>query len=448
MINEAKKIELAQWLLDPDKHQALPDNLIQLEQRLENAGLDIIYRNIELPLVEILGKMHEVGIKLDLEYLKKLDEEIEGELSGSVKKIFKEAGGEFNINSPKQLSEILFGKLKINPAGVPKRKTGAYSTDAETLNKLSKEHAIVDSILKYRELYKLQSTYVRPLQELADKNGRVHTTFVQTAASTGRLSSHEPNLQNIPVVSEWGKRIRQGFIADKGKSFLALDYSQIELRVLAAVSGDESMIDAFKKNWDIHKLTASKVYDVPLEKVTPEMRTVAKTMNFGVIYGMGPQAFSQLSGLPFLEAKRFIDEYFADFKAVKIWQEKTIIEARKTGFVENLNGRKRFLPGINHPNKRFSSEAERAAINMPIQGLAADIIKLAMIRADKLISSKKLGERVRMLLTIHDELIFEVDDKDIKEVESLIKKEMEEAYDLKSVSLKVDSASGKNWAEL
>lgn len=448
MIGETKKIELAQWLLDPDKHQALPGNLAQLEQRLENNGLDIIYRNIELPLVEILEEMHETGIKVDRDYLARLDGELGEEINRLVKDVYKKAGIEFNLNSPKQLSEVLFGKLKINPEGIVKKKTGAYSTDAETLNFLKDRHPIVAPMLKYRELYKLQSTYIHPLRELADKNGRVHTTFLQTGTGTGRLSSRDPNLQNIPTAGDWGKKVRRAFVADKGNSLVSLDYSQIELRVLASVAGDPAMIEAFKKGIDIHKLTASNVFNVPLEKVTSEMRSLAKTLNFGVIYGMGPNAFAQTGNISVEEAKKFIQEYFSDFKAIKIWQEKTIIGARKDGFVENLNGRKRFLPGINHPNKRFSSEAERAAINMPIQGLAADIIKLAMIKVEQLDKKKKWGDKVRPLLSIHDELIFEVDDKIVEAVVPEIKKVMEAAYKLKDVELKVDSAIGKSWSDL
>ncbi len=448
MISEAKKIELAQWLLDPDKHQALPDNLAQLEQRLENNGLDIIYRNIELPLVEILEEMHETGIKVDCDYLARLDGELSEEINRLVKDVYKKAGSEFNLNSPKQLSEILFEKLQIDPAGILKKKTGAYSTDAETLNFIKDRHPIVPPMLKYRELYKLQSTYIKPLQELADKNGRVHTTFLQTGTGTGRLSSRDPNLQNIPTAGDWGKKVRHAFIADQGNSLVSLDYSQIELRVLASVAGDPAMIGAFKKGIDIHKLTASNVFNVPIEKVTSEMRGLAKTLNFGVIYGMGPNAFAQTGGISTAEAKKFIEEYFSDFSSVKVWQEDMIRRAKKLGYVENLNGRRRMVPGINHPNRRFSSEAERVATNMPIQGLAADIIKLAMIKVEQLAKKQKWGDKVRPLLSIHDELIFEVDDKIVAEVVPEIKKVMEGAYKLQNVELKVDSAVGKSWSEL
>ncbi len=326
MISEAKKIELAQFLLDPDNppsreaSDGRADELSALEQRLQRANLMKVYREIELPLVSVLEEMHEVGIKVDPDYLKALSKDLEKEIIKLVKEIYKQAGGEFNLNSPKQLSGILFEKLKINPEGIPKKKTGAFSTDAETLNFIKDRHPIVPPMLRYRELYKLQSTYVMPLQELVAKDGRIHTSFIQTGAATGRLSSQNPNLQNIPVSTEWGKKIRGAFIADKGNGLVSLDYSQIELRVLASVAADKEMIAAFKEGLDIHKVTASKVFDTPLEKVTKEMRNLAKTLNFGVIYGTGPNAFCQTSGIPLAEAKRFIAEYFADFSSIKHWQ--------------------------------------------------------------------------------------------------------------------------------
>ncbi len=446
-ISIEKKIELAQWLLDPDKTQALPHDWNLLEQKLVASGLYKIFTEIELPLVEILDSMHEVGIKLDLKYLAELNKEMDKEIVVLVAKIYKLAGGEFNLNSPKQLSEVLFERLKISGEGIRTTKTGLRSTDIETLTLIKKTHPIVEPILKYREIFKLRSTYVEPLQALADKSGRVHTTFVQTGTATGRLSSQNPNMQNIPITGEWGKKIRKAFIAEKDYSIASFDYSQIELRVLATVSGDPSMIEAFEKDLDIHKLTASKVYNVPLEKVTPEMRATAKTLNFGVSYGMGPQAFAKVSGLSVAEARKFIQEYFSDFAAVKKWQQETIDKAKKFGYVENLSGRRRWLPAINWPNRRFASEAERVAINMPIQGLAADIIKLAMIRVAELIKKEKWRNKVRLLLSIHDELLFEIGDDILKEATGLIKKEMEAAYQL-AVSLKVDSAVGKNWGSV
>lgn len=448
MVTDEKKIELARWLLDPDGQKALPKNLSLLEHHLKEESVYDIYKNIELPLVEILEDMREAGIKVDVKYLDELGKELRRELDGLVKKIYKLAGGEFNINSPKQLSEILFQKLKINSEGILKRKTGAFATDVETLLALKDRHPIIEPMLKYREIFKVKSTYVEPLGELADKKGRIHTTFVQTGAATGRFSSRDPNLQNIPIIGELGKKVRRAFVAEKGFSLAAFDYSQIELRVLATVSKDPAMIEAFEKDLDIHKLTASKVFNVPLEKVTLEMRSAAKTLNFGVSYGMGPMAFAKQSGLGVNEARKFIEEYYSDFVSVKKWQQETIAAARKNGYVANLNGRKRWLPNINWPGRRYASEAERAAINMPIQGLAADIIKIAMVRVADLLKKKGwYGEKVRMLLTIHDELIFEVKDDILKEVVPLLKTEMEDAYKL-AVPLKVDNAVGKDWSEI
>lgn len=448
MISPNKKIELAQWLIDPDKALLLPADWNLLEKKLKENGLEKVFHEIELPLVEILEAMQEMGIKVDLDYLAKLSKDLEKEVIVLVKKIYKEADGEFNINSPKQLSEILFTKLKIASAGIVKRKTGAFATDVETLALLKDRHPIIESILKYRELFKLKSTYVEPLRALVGKDGRVHTTFLQTGTGTGRLSSQNPNLQNIPIISEWGKKIRKAFVAEKEYSLASFDYSQVELRVLATVSKDPQMIEAFQNDLDIHKITASNVYNVPIEKVTPEMRSAAKTLNFGVIYGMGPQAFARSSGMSFEEAQKFIKEYFSDFIYVKRWQEKTIQKAREVGYVENLNGRRRLLMSINSPNRRFSSGAEREAINMPIQGLAADIIKLAMIRVADVLKKKKWWQKdTRMLLSIHDELIFEIKDELLEEAMRLIRTEMENAYKL-AVPLKVDSAADKDWSKI
>ncbi|KKU95188.1 MAG: polymerase protein [Parcubacteria group bacterium GW2011_GWA1_48_11b] len=397
MISADKKIELARWLLNPDHPSAGEASLSTLEKQLRELGLYKVYSEIELPLVEILDAMQTIGVKVDLNYLARLSKEMDGEIAGLVKNIYKLAGGVVNLNSPKQLSKLLFEKLKISDKGIRKTKTGLRSTDVETLALIRKSHKIVEPILKYREIFKLKSTYVEPLRELADKNGRIHTTFVQTGTGTGRLSSQNPNIQNIPITSEWGK-------------------------------------------------TASQVYNVPAEKVTPEMRHVAKTLNFGVAYGMGPNAFAQVSGLSVEEARKFIKEYYNDFYEVKLWQEKTIQKARQTGCVENLNGRRRWLPNIANPNRRLASADERMAINMPIQGLAADIIKLAMIKVAEKIKTKKWQKQVRMLLSVHDELVFEIADGIIKDAVELIKSEMENAYKI-SVPLKVESGYGDNWLD-
>lgn len=438
---------IAIWLLDPDREQYLDQGLLPeklheiLSARLRENNLDKVFYEIEMPLLRILAEMEVSGIVVDASILKKVKADLDDELKKIVKSIYEAAGREFNINSPKQLGEILFDVLKIKPRA--KTKTGERSTKAESLEMMKGDHLIIQFVLNYREFFKLQSTYVEPLLELAlnSKDGRIHTTYLQTGTATGRLSSESPNLQNIPTSGDYAKRIRSAFIPAPENSLLSLDYSQIELRVLASVANDEKMIDAFNKDQDIHKITAANVFNVDVSSVTTEMRYAAKTLNFGVIYGMGPQAFARATGKTYEEAVLFIDEYFNDFAQVKIWQDKLIDQAKQTGYVENLNGRKRWLPNIASQNQRFASEARRMATNMPIQGLAADIIKLSMIAV------KRVLPNVRLLLTIHDELVFEIPDDMLKDVGLKIKNAMESVYKLK-VPLKVDSAEGKSWADL
>ncbi|OGY65703.1 MAG: hypothetical protein A3A16_03750 [Candidatus Harrisonbacteria bacterium RIFCSPLOWO2_01_FULL_44_18] len=446
---ESQKIEIAKWLLNPDKQQKLPDEWNQLKERLKKEGLEKIFHEIELPLAPILEEMEKIGIKVDLEILERLSKKMAKELDALVKIIYKKAGAVFNLNSPKQLSEILFEKLKIDTAGVPKTKTGIRSTDAAALEKI-KNHPIVDLILQYRELFKIRSTYVEPLKKLAglDAKHRIHTQFLQTGTVTGRLASQNPNLQNIPILSKWGTELRKAFVAESGYTLASFDYSQIELRVLASVAGDPKMIEAFQNDLDIHILTASQVFNVDTKEVSKDQRRFAKTLNFGIIYGMGPDAFARNTGLTREEAENFISEYFNDFLEVKRWQEKIIDKTRRLGYVENLNGRKRWLPEIISMNQRIAREAERAAINMPIQGLAADIIKLAMIKiARKLKEKNWWNDKTRLLLSIHDELLFEISNDILKEAIALIKNEMESAYKL-AIPLKVEAAYGENWAEL
>ncbi len=442
MIDASKKIEIAKWLLDSEGAQQLTDDLGQLESWLHEMGLWKIYDKIELPLVEVLARMHKRGILVDRKVLAELGEDLGRELGLLAKKIYGVTGKIFNINSPKQIGEILFDVLKIKSKG-RKTKGGARSTNVESLEVIKGEHEVVSLILKYRELFKLQSTYVLPLSELAvdSIDGRIRTTFLQTATATGRLSSENPNLQNVPIGTELASKLRSAFIPAPLHVFLSLDYSQIELRVMASVSGDAKMIEAFQNDLDIHKLTASNVFNVPLEEVTKEQRQMAKTLNFGVIYGMGPQAFARSAGVSFDEAQKFIDEYFHDFADIKVWQNKTISAAMQMGYVETLNGRKRWLPNLISDSPRSMNEAVRAAINMPIQGLAADIIKIAMIR----VASE--APEAKLILTIHDELVFEVPDDMLKGTAEKIRKIMESAYELK-VPLNVDVAMGKNWAEI
>ncbi len=395
--------DIINWLLNPD------EPVEESKEKLVQFGLDKILNEIELPLMPVLKDMYERGVGLDSKFLGDLRKKLSQQIEDLIKKIYQYTG-EFNINSPKQLSVILFDKLKI----VPRLK----STAAGQLELIKDKHPVISLILNYREIFKAQSTYVEPLLGLGET---ARTTFLQTGTATGRLSSKNPNLQNIPDI------IRPAFVARAGYVLASFDYSQIELRVLATVANDKKMIEAFQNDLDIHKLTASQVFNVPLEKVTSDMRQLAKTLNFGVVYGMGPSAFARASGLSRQEAEKFIAEYFNNFAQIRDWQEKVKNELRQKGYVENLNGRKRWLP----------IEAERAAINMPIQSLAADIIKIAMIQTNK----------YRLLLSIHDELLFEIEDDKVKDIVNDIKNTMESVYHL-SVPLKVNVKIGCNWGEM
>lgn len=460
---------IAFWLLNPDENFYTAEYLCQKYlhkdpialsaeklkkelhafaiKKLKADKLEKLFYDVEMPLLKILAEMEMRGIKVDVKGLKNLDADLEKKLVVLVRDIYKKAGGNFNINSPKQVGQILFEKLAIGMEGVKKTKGGAISTNIETLMTIRDKHPIVAHLLEYRELFKLQSTYIRPLQELADKKQRIHTTYIQTGTSTGRLSSKNPNLQNIPAEGEWAGRVRGVFIPEKGHLLAAFDYSQIELRVLASLSGDPKMMEAFNNDLDIHKITAASVFNVSLEKVTPEMRRLAKTLNFGVVYGMGANAFSKTSGLSFVEAKKFIEEYFKDFTRIKEWQEQAKEQARTSGFVTNLNGRRRWLLEASSMFRGEAAEAERAAINMPVQGLAADIMKIAMIRVAEELDKKGWTDDVRMLLTIHDELLFEIKEDIIKEASRLIASTMESAYELE-VPIRVTTKIGSNWGEL
>ncbi len=418
------------------------------EDKLAEFEMKHVFYDLEMPLLKVLADMEINGIGLNKKKLADLDKQISKKISELVQKIYKEAGEIFNINSPKQLSDILFNKLNISIKGLKKTSTGAISTNIETLEALKNEHEIIGLILEYREIFKLQSTYIKPFQELVAKDGRIHTNYLQTGTVTGRLSSENPNMQNIPGGTELSDKFRGCFEAEKGYEFISFDYSQIELRVLASLSGDPKMIDAFKRDLDIHKMTAAQVNNVPLDKVTPEMRSFAKTLNFGVVYGMGFVAFAKASGLPAAEAKKFIAEYFDDFKEIKKWQEKVKEEARKNCFVSNLNGRRRWLLNIISSSQFLASQSEREAINMPVQSLAADILKISMVKVyDYLVKRGWNNDQVRMLLTIHDELLFEVKSDIIKKVRADISEIMESAFKL-SVPLKVSVETGKTWGEI
>ena len=413
-----------------------------LEKELKEKGLEDLFFNVEMPLCEVLASMEMAGIMADEKYLKQLSEEMGKKLDELSKKIFELAGEEFNINSPKQLQVILFEKLKM-PV-IKKTKTGA-STDEEVLSNLAMKYPLAEEILKYREYSKLKSTYVDALPDLINPvTGRIHTSFNQTVTATGRLSSSRPNLQNIPIKTEEGRKIRKAFIpADRKDVLLSADYSQIELRILAHLSDDDNLIRAFKEDRDIHRFTASLIYGAEEKDVTDQMRNSAKTVNFGIIYGMSPFGLSKDLGIGIEEAKEFIDNYFERYPGVKIYLEDKIREAKKRKYVTTIMQRRRYIPEINSDNVRIRNFAERTAINAPIQGSAADIIKVAMVNIHK----KMQGLKSTMILQVHDELVFEVNKKEILDVIALVKEGMEHVVKLK-VPIKVNLKSGENWLDL
>ena len=389
--------------------------------------------------------MEMEGIKIDISSLHSFSQELEQEIRRLNQNVQEIAGTPFNLASPKQLGQMLFEHLKL--VEKPKKtKSGQYSTSEETLLKLKGKHAIIDDILDFRQLQKLKSTYVDALPNLAKKESqRIHTTYQQTVAATGRLSSTNPNLQNIPIRSEKGREVRKAFIArDENHILLAADYSQIELRLMAHLSQDEGMLNAFTNNEDIHSATAAKVYGVQLSEVSREQRSNAKMVNFGIIYGISAFGLSQRLSIKRTEAKEIIDNYFLQYPKVKEFMDKSINDARENGYVETILGRKRHLKDINSRNAVVRGYAERNAINAPIQGAAADIIKVAMIDVQDAITQK--GYKSKMLLQVHDELVFDIYLPELEEIQKLIKDKMEQAVSL-SVPLEVDLGTGENWLQ-
>ncbi|MHB0913476.1 MAG: DNA polymerase I [Armatimonadota bacterium] len=408
-----------------------------LGEKLVENGLGDLMANVEMPLVPILAEMETRGVSVDTEWLGKLSERMGERIAALESEIHELAGMEFNINSTQQLQIVLFEKLGL-PTG-KKTKTG-YSTDADTLAALAPAHEIVAKILEYRELTKLKSTYADALPKLiSPRTGRIHTSFNQAVTTTGRLSSSEPNLQNIPIKSEIGREIRKAFIASPGNMLVSADYSQIELRILAHVSGDPELVRAFREGIDIHTRTASGLFDVPADQVTSDMRRQAKTVNFAVIYGMSDYGLSRELNIPPSVAKRYIEEYFAEYPGVRRYAERTVRTARERGYVESLAGRKRYMPELTSPNRSFREFAERAAVNMPIQGTAADIVKIAMIRVHE-----RLGPRAGLILQVHDELVFDLPESEVAGLLPVIKRDMEGAFAL-DVPLLVEVKVGPDW---
>ncbi len=416
-----------------------------LWERLKNAHLWDLFQKIEVPLITVLAKMEKKGVLIDKKGLSALELEFTHRIEEIKNKIFDYVGHEFNLNSPKQLAHILFEKFNLPQQKKTKKKTG-FSTDIEVLSSLSKIHDLPAMILEYRNLQKLKSTYVEGLKKMLHPlTGRVHTSFNQTVTATGRLSSSDPNLQNIPIRTEEGRRIRALFIADPGHYLVSGDYSQIDLRVLAHYSKDETLVKAFRKGEDIHQKTAAEVFDIPPEMVTPEMRRIAKTVNFGIIYGMSPYGLAKELGIEQKKAREYIKRYFERYPGVKKYMEKTVEKARKQGFVTTLLGRRRYIPDIVSRSRRIREFAERTAINTPIQGSAADIIKLAMLAVDKALGRGCF--KSALILQVHDELVLEVPETELDQVRDLLKHTMENVVAL-NVPLTVSIKYGLNWAEI
>lgn len=462
--------KIATWLLNPDARQyelerlsqqyfnrAVPDEpalhaplILELKHTLSNE-LDAhkllgVFHDIEMPLTPILAEMEQRGISVDLPAIKKLSVIIQKTLTKLEKKIYDYAGGTFNINSPAQLSEVLFTKLGIT-GKIKKTSGGALSTAASELEKIRDEHPIIKLIVEYRELQKLQTTYVEPFPSLVGSDGRIHTTYNQTGTGTGRLSSQDPNLQNIPTRTQLGQEFRRAFIAENGYSLLSFDYSQLELRIAACLANDKTMLDAFHRGEDIHTRTAAEIFRVQPDCVTREMRRTAKVLNFGIIYGMGSIGFAQAADIDRAHAKEFIRQYLDEFKGIASYMARVKDEAYRDGFVETLFGRRRLLPDMHSTIPQMRAQAERMAINHPVQGTGADLIKLAMIRIASYLRDNDLENDIRMLLQVHDELVFEVRKSHIAQAVANIGNIMKTIHTM-AVPLLVDIKIGENWTDM
>jgi DNA polymerase-1 len=415
-----------------------------LRRRLRECGLESLFADVEMPLVRVLAGMERRGMLLDVAHLRAMSEDLAARLRAIMNEIYALAGGEFNLNSPPQLRTVLFEKLGLSRKGVRRGKTG-YSTDVDVLTRLAREHPLPEKILQYRMLAKLKSTYVDALPAAVDpQTGRLHTSFNQTVAATGRLSSSEPNLQNIPIRGEEGRRIRQAFVAPRGHVLIAADYSQIELRVLAHLSRDPALIEAFRSGQDIHARTAAEVFGVTPGTITPEMRRAAKVINFGILYGMGPQRLAQELGIPVADAQRYIASYFERYAGVRAYMDGVVASARKSGFVTTILGRRRAVPELRSSERGVAQAAERVATNTPIQGSAADLIKLAMVAVERRLAA--MGLRAVMILQVHDELLLEAPESEQDIACEAVRGEMEDVMSL-HVPLRVDLGVGHTWAE-
>ncbi|MFN3781428.1 MAG: DNA polymerase I, partial [Candidatus Kapaibacteriota bacterium] len=450
LIGEKKSQQISMRELPPEKitNYACEDAdlayrlTLVLKKELEKQNLLHLATNLEFPLIEVLRDMEYNGVYVSQEILSSISTTLNQQVNEVREKIYREAGVRFNIDSPKQLGQVLFEKLQL-PV-IAKTKTG-YSTDMSVLSQLAESYPIARDILEYRQMTKLLSTYIDALPELIyPKTGRIHTTFNQTITSTGRLSSTEPNLQNIPIRSEFGKEIRKAFVPQRSDwLMLSADYSQIELRIIAYISQDENLIEAFKKGLDIHSATASLLFNKPLDQIDASMRRIAKTVNFGILYGLGPYGLSQRLGIPQSEAKSIIENYLSKYPGIKKYVEETIASTQRKGYAETLCGRRRYFPNINSQNKNLRSADERAAINLPIQGTAADMMKIAMINIHRKFRHYKFSSM--MILQIHDELLFEVPTSEVENVKEVVLQEMQNALSLGQVPVVVDIGLGESW---
>ena len=457
---ELRRAKIAFWLINSELTNPTLEDIFSFTQQktfkgsvpvlleeLKKRNLTKAYYDIELPLIPIIKEAGERGVIVDAPYFKKLSKKYHQELEILEKEIWKLSGEEFNINSPKQMGEILFDKMNLSTKGLKKTAGGARSTRESELVKLRGEHKIIDTILSYRELQKLLSTYIDNIPHMADDKGRIHSKLHQTGTTTGRMSSTEPNMQNIPARGEMGKAIRKGFVAPSGFKLVALDYSQIEMRVLALLSGDEKLINVFKKEGDIHAAVAAQMFDVKEEEVSKEMRRKAKVVNFGIIYGMGVNALRINLGGTRVEAQEFYDNYFRKFPTISNYFEKVKQKARTEGYTETLFGRRRYFGGMTSHIPYIRAAAERMAMNAPIQGTAADVIKITMRKVDDRLKKEKQKDGAYLILQIHDELVYEIKDENIDEAVKIIAEEMKDVPEL-LVPLEVNVSVGENLGEM
>jgi DNA polymerase-1 len=466
---ELKETSIALWLLESETTNPTLDDILafgrangleafqdikeRIFKELKEQDLEKVWKEIELPLIDVLEEMQKDGVALDTKYLKTLSVKMHKELDGLEKRIYKHAGTEFNINSPKQLGDILYDTLGLKQKNQKRTATGQRSTRESELEKLADEHPIIKEILRYRELQKLVGTYIDNLPTMVGPDGRLHTTFLQAGAATGRMATRDPGLQNIPMRTDEGRAVRRGFVAEKGWKLVAIDYSQIELRIAAFLAEDKKLIDIFKRGEDVHTGVALRVFGVNAGEVTPDMRRRAKVINFGILYGMGVNALRANLGedTSRAEAQEFLNAYFNTFTRLAEYLEETKAYARKHGYTETYFGRKRYFPGINSSAPFIRAQAERMAINAPIQGTEGDIVRIAMVRIYEYLKKEKLTDSVKMILQVHDELVFEIKEGKVKEVVPRLKEIMEGVMsekETKSVPIATEVKVGDNWEEM